>query len=71
MQVIRSLPRQQVVVELQRQLLLIIHQHKDMTRVGITSRVHGDSSKVTATTEPLVTRHHTPSKVMWIPVYTY
>ncbi|XP_021918776.1 nucleolin-like isoform X6 [Zootermopsis nevadensis] len=62
MQVIRSLPQQQAVLELQLLLPRIIRQHKDMIKVGITNRVHGDNNKVMETMEPLVTKHHTLSK---------
>jgi hypothetical protein len=68
---IRSRPQLQVLLELQLLVLQIIHHHKDMIKVDITSRVRGDNSKVTATMEPLVTKHRTHSKVICILVYIF
>lgn len=63
MQAIRSPLQPRELPEVQLLLLQIIRHPKGMTRVVITSRVHGDSNKVMVTMEPRVTKRHTRSKV--------
>lgn len=63
MQAIRSPLQPRELREVQLLLLQIIRHPKGMTRVVITSRVHGDSNKVMVTMEPRVTKRHTRSKV--------
>lgn len=48
----------------------VILPHKVTTKVDIISKVRGGNSKAMETTEPLVTRRRTPSKVVWILVYS-
>jgi hypothetical protein len=71
MQAIRNRLQLQVLREVQLLLLQIIHHHRAMTRVVITSKVHGDSNKVMVTMEPRVTKRHTRSKVHMLSCLTF